>query len=191
MTVFIDMDEVMADTYGAHIEWYNRRQGGSLTREQCMGGEVWQQVPEHRERIWQHYFEPGFFRELEPIAHSQEVLRELVEKYQVYVASAAMQFPNSLIEKHQWLDEHFPFIHWRNRILLQLPDPTLRGSQLKVKLADFNVGKAADPDTYMNEEDRLGAGRAKPPRRRSLARAGASPAALVARPLPAREDRAH
>ena len=29
-----------------------------------------------------------------------------------------MQFPNSLIEKHQWLDEHFPFIHWRNRILL-------------------------------------------------------------------------
>jgi 5'(3')-deoxyribonucleotidase len=55
---------------------------------------------------------------LEPIDHSQEVLRELVDKYQVYIASAAMQFPNSLIEKHQWLDEHFPFIHWRNRILL-------------------------------------------------------------------------
>ncbi|MBT8495038.1 MAG: protein kinase [Deltaproteobacteria bacterium] len=31
-------------------------------------------------------------------------------------------------------------------VLLQLPDPTLRGSQLMVKLADFNVGKAADPD---------------------------------------------
>ena len=118
MTVFVDMDEVIADTYGAHIRRYNERHGTSLSKEQCMGGEVWQQVPEHRELIWQHYYEPGFFRELEPIANSQEVLRELVDKYQVYIASAAMQFPNSLIEKHQWLDEHFPYIHWRNRILL-------------------------------------------------------------------------
>ena len=29
-------------------------------------------------------------------------------------------------------------------ILVKLPDPNLRGSQMKVKLADFNVGKAAD-----------------------------------------------
>lgn len=118
MTVFVDMDEVLADTYGAHIERYNERHGTFLTKEQCMGGEVWQQVPQHRELIWQHYYEPGFFRELDPISHSQEVLRELAGKFQVYVASAAMQFPNSLIEKHKWLDEHFPFIHWRNRILL-------------------------------------------------------------------------
>lgn len=118
MTIFVDMDEVLADTYGAHIERCNLRHGTTLTKAQCMGGEVWQQVPEHRELIWKHYYEPGFFRELEPIAHSREVMRELASKYQVYVASAAMQFPNSLIEKHQWLDEHFPFIHWKNRILL-------------------------------------------------------------------------
>ena len=31
-------------------------------------------------------------------------------------------------------------------ILVKLPDPNLRGSQMRVKLADFNVGKAADPD---------------------------------------------
>jgi serine/threonine protein kinase len=31
-------------------------------------------------------------------------------------------------------------------ILVKLPDPNLRGSQMKVKLADFNVGKVADPD---------------------------------------------
>lgn len=117
MTLFVDMDEVIADTYGAHIERFNARHGTALSREQCMGGEVWQQVPEHRQTIWNHYYEPGFFRELNPIAHSQEVLRELAGKYEVYIASAAMQFPNSLKEKHEWLDEHFPFIHWRNRIL--------------------------------------------------------------------------
>jgi serine/threonine protein kinase len=31
-------------------------------------------------------------------------------------------------------------------ILVKLPDPNLRGSQMKIKLADFNVGKIADPD---------------------------------------------
>src|SRR5215467_9315890 len=32
-------------------------------------------------------------------------------------------------------------------ILLRLPDPDLRGSQMKVKLADFNVSKAGDGAT--------------------------------------------
>src|SRR6476469_4176008 len=31
-------------------------------------------------------------------------------------------------------------------ILVKLPDPNLRGSQMRVKLADFNVGKIADAD---------------------------------------------
>ena len=31
-------------------------------------------------------------------------------------------------------------------ILIKLPDPNLRGSTLKVRLADFNVGKVADED---------------------------------------------
>ncbi|EAR14777.1 5'(3')-deoxyribonucleotidase [Robiginitalea biformata HTCC2501] len=117
MVVFVDMDEVLADTYGAHIERFNKRFGATLSREQCMGGEVWQQIPEHRETLWQHYFEPGFFRDLRPLPDSREVLEEIVSRHQVYIASAAMQFPDSLKEKHEWLDEHFPFIHWRNRIL--------------------------------------------------------------------------
>jgi 5'(3')-deoxyribonucleotidase len=118
MILFVDMDEVMADTYSAHIEHYNHNFGENLTREECMGFEVWQKVPlERKDAIWQHYYKKGFFRDLRPIADSIEVLHELNKKYSVYVASAAMQFPNSLLEKHQWLDEHFPFIHWKNRIL--------------------------------------------------------------------------
>ena len=31
-------------------------------------------------------------------------------------------------------------------ILVKLPDPNLRGAQMTVKLADFNVGKVADPE---------------------------------------------
>lgn len=119
MIVFVDMDEVMADTYGAHIEIYNQDFAECLTLDNCMGREVWHTVPEDRQlSVKNHARNRGFFRDLKPIENSQEVLRELNAKHQVYIASAAMQFPNSLEEKSDWLDEHFPFIPWQNRILL-------------------------------------------------------------------------
>jgi len=118
MTLFVDMDEVLADTYLAHIERYNQDFDELLTLTQCMGSEVWQNVPEARqESVRKHAYTRGFFRELKPIPDSQRVLKELSQKYEVYIASAAMQFPNSLEEKSEWLDRYFPFISWQKRIL--------------------------------------------------------------------------
>ncbi|MGY8915195.1 MAG: 5' nucleotidase, NT5C type [Flavobacteriales bacterium] len=118
MTLFVDMDEVFADTYNAHILRYNTEFNENLTALDCMGKEVWQCVPEERQRsVKNHARSDGFFTALEPIKDSKVVLRELSLKYNVYVASAAMQFPNSLREKSDWLDKHYPFIHWKNRIL--------------------------------------------------------------------------
>ncbi|WP_435625376.1 5' nucleotidase, NT5C type [Flagellimonas sp.] len=118
MTLFVDMDEVLADTYQAHIDIYNSEFGETLTREECFGKEVWQCVPQERQQsIRQHARTYGFFRDLGIVDQSQEVLEQLNQKYEVYVASAAMQFPNSLEEKSVWLDDHFPFIPWQRRIL--------------------------------------------------------------------------
>ncbi|MEX0272924.1 MAG: 5'(3')-deoxyribonucleotidase, partial [Flavobacteriaceae bacterium] len=118
MRIFIDMDEVMADAYNAHIEWYNKEFHENLTREACMGKEVIDSVPqERRQSVWDHLFADGFFRNLNPIDGAKEVIRELQNAHEVYVATAATQFPNSLREKSDWLDEHFPFIPWQNRIL--------------------------------------------------------------------------
>ena len=118
MTIFIDMDEVIADTYGAHIEIYNKEFNESLTLKDCWGKEVWKAVPEERhESIKNHAHSIGFFRNLKPVKNSQEVVKELHNLHDIYIASAAMQFPNSLFEKNEWLDEHFPFIPWQNRIL--------------------------------------------------------------------------
>ncbi|MGB6152434.1 MAG: 5'(3')-deoxyribonucleotidase, partial [Pricia sp.] len=49
MILFVDMDEVMADTYGAHVEIYNRDYQENLTLETCAGKEVWHTVPENRQ----------------------------------------------------------------------------------------------------------------------------------------------
>ncbi|MDC6351058.1 5'(3')-deoxyribonucleotidase [Zeaxanthinibacter sp. PT1] len=119
MILYLDMDEVLADTYGAHIEIYNQEFGENLTKEDCMGREVWQSVPEARQQsVKDHARQEGFFRPLKPIEDSIRVVKELQRKHEIYIASAAMQFPNSLREKSDWLDEHFPFIPWQNRILL-------------------------------------------------------------------------
>jgi len=118
MVIFVDMDDVLADTYGKHIEMYNEEFNQSLSLEHFESGEVWQNVPEeHQDSIWRHVHTDGFFRNLDPIRDSIEVLERLTRNHEVYIATAATQFPNSLREKSDWLDEHFPFITWEYRIM--------------------------------------------------------------------------
>ncbi|MGC6430843.1 MAG: 5' nucleotidase, NT5C type [Jejuia sp.] len=118
MTIFVDMDDVLADTYGKHIEWYNRDFNQNLKREDIISGEVHQNVPiEHQASIRGHAWTPGFFLELNPIPGSIEVMEELCRKHEVYIATAATQFPNSLSEKSEWLSMYFPFISWQHQIM--------------------------------------------------------------------------
>ena len=43
------------------------------------------------------------------MAGSQEVLRELVERHEVFITTAAMEYPTSFTAKYEWIKEHFPF----------------------------------------------------------------------------------
>lgn len=105
MTIFVDMDDVLADTYGKHIELYNKEHKQELSLAHIESGEVWHNVPEmHQESILQHAYQEGFFRNLEPIKDAIQVMEALYNKHEVYIATAATQFPNSLKEKSDWLD---------------------------------------------------------------------------------------
>lgn len=42
-----------------------------------------------------------------------ETLRLLDKQFEVFIVSAAIEFGGSLVEKHEWLQEHFSFISWR------------------------------------------------------------------------------
>lgn len=118
MTIFVDMDEVIADAYHAHLDIYNQEYGAKIKVDECYGKEFWQCVPEaHQESIKNHTRRDGFFKNLKIIPDSQEVLEALSKKHDVYIASAAMEFPQSLREKSDWLDEFFPFIPWQKCIL--------------------------------------------------------------------------
>ncbi len=48
---------------------------------------------------------------------SIEVLKELNSRYELFIVSAATEFPNSLKDKLEWLLEHFPFLSWKQLAL--------------------------------------------------------------------------
>jgi 5'(3')-deoxyribonucleotidase len=60
-----------------------------------------------------HLYDPGFFRNLPVMKDCVTVIEQLNKKYKVFIVSAAMEFPNSLKDKLDWLNEHFSFLGWR------------------------------------------------------------------------------
>ena len=115
--IAIDMDEVIADTIDKFIELYKREHNTLVRLDEMTGKEFNELLPEDIKQTLRYYInQPGFFRDLKVMPGSQEVVKALCEKYDVYIVSAAMEFPNSLIDKHDWLLEHFPFISWKNII---------------------------------------------------------------------------
>jgi 5'-nucleotidase len=112
--LLIDMDDVLADATGKILEYYEKTFGEKIPRERLNGKSLRELFPDKVEKIREFPRQKGFFRELEVIADSQKVVRELCDQYEVFIVSAAMEFPDSLKEKYEWMQEHFPFVSWKN-----------------------------------------------------------------------------
>jgi len=115
-TIAIDMDEVIADALSEHLLRYNRdfhpdHTTTPLTLADLHGRWLWDAVPPARVRDLERYMlSDDFFRVLPVMPHAQRVLARLQTRYDVFIASAAMEVPSSFTAKYQWLAEHFPFI---------------------------------------------------------------------------------
>ena len=115
--IAVDMDDVIADTIEHFAEIYSKNHQIELNSEILYGKEIRDVLPpELQPTISTYINEPGFFRHITVMPDSQEVLKALSGRYDVYIVSAAMEFKNSLIDKFEWLAEHFPFIPWTHII---------------------------------------------------------------------------
>lgn len=111
--IAIDMDEVIADALTRHLHLYNTEHKGSVEPHHLQGRPLREVVPpEHKDRLLAYAHEEGFFKDLGVMPHSREVIRDLQGKYDIYIATAAMEFRNSFVDKYDWMREHFPFIPW-------------------------------------------------------------------------------
>ncbi|MBS1821601.1 MAG: 5'-3'-deoxyribonucleotidase [Acidobacteria bacterium] len=105
------MDEVMADALGEHLLRYNRDHNENITMADLQGKWLWQVVSSDRHNTLAGYLRSDdFFSSLAVMPESQRVMRRLQERYEVFIATAAMEVPTSFQQKFAWLEEHFPFI---------------------------------------------------------------------------------
>lgn len=115
-TIAIDMDGVMADVEPQLIKYYEQLYGITTTLEAINGLSHAEAFP--LDAVTKASLNlPGFFRTLPVMPGAIEAVKKLMEDYEVYIVSAATEFPLSLSEKLEWLQEHFPFISWRNIVL--------------------------------------------------------------------------
>ena len=113
------MDDVMADTHAKFIKLYLEGEMPRYTLEELKEKSFHELLDDYEyDLISKRVYEPGFFRDIPVMEDAQDVIADLMKKYDVFIASAAQEFPNSLREKWDWLQEYFPAISWRNYIFM-------------------------------------------------------------------------
>lgn len=111
LRICVDMDEVMADTLSEHLRRYNEAFDEAITPEDLYGKGLWDYAPEDRRKQLRDFLDAeDFFEDLPLMAGSQQVLRQLSERFEIFIATQAMAVPNSLGPKYRWLQRHFSFI---------------------------------------------------------------------------------
>ena len=113
MSIAVDMDGVLADTETHFIQYYEAESGEKVDRQTLLGIPESQAFPD-KTAVQRYVHTAGFFRSLSLIPGGVYAIKTLMEHFDVYIVSAAMEFPLSLYEKKQWLEEHFPFVSWKN-----------------------------------------------------------------------------
>ncbi|MGB3456962.1 MAG: hypothetical protein WBG08_07710 [Litorimonas sp.] len=107
--IAIDMDHVMADTGGYLCDWLNARFGTDYRGEtfptllEKTDGEV-------RDALEDHVKAGELMRDLPLFPDCVETIRSLNERFAVVICTAAMEYPNTMAPKLDWLAEHFPFL---------------------------------------------------------------------------------
>lgn len=110
--IAVDMDEVIADALGDLITRYNRARGAHLTKDDLQGKWLWEVIPASDQKLIEEFLQrEDFFEDLPILPDSQKILQEIAQRYEVYIATAAMAFPNSFGPKYRWLRRHFPFLN--------------------------------------------------------------------------------
>jgi len=109
------MDGVLADVEAQFLKWYERDFGIQMKKEDLVGKTEHTAFPEEG-MIHKFAHTEGFFLDVPVMEGAPEAVRSMSEKFDIYIVSAAMEFPQSLPEKLKWLNMNFPFISWRQII---------------------------------------------------------------------------
>ena len=109
--IAVDMDEVIADALGAMRHWLKSEYQHEWSDAELVGVQMRDLLAEERfHALHEHLHKGAFFRDLAVVEGAQDALRDLAIDNEVFITSAAMEFPNSLQYKWEWLSDHFGFL---------------------------------------------------------------------------------
>ena len=114
--LIVDMGGVLADVYEQFLKYEETETGFREKIENLYG------KPEHVafKNGANYVLTKGFFRNAPVVDGSIAALYRLKDQYELFIVSAATEFPQSMEEKYYWLDEHFSFISWEQMIFCGL-----------------------------------------------------------------------
>lgn len=113
-TIAIDMDNVIADLTTHYLQWYERDFGKRIDPQSIQGVPELEALPD--KVLKKYVYQPTFFRTVPVMKGAPQALEKLQQHFDVYIVSAATEYPQSMLEKYEWLQEHFPFIPWQNMV---------------------------------------------------------------------------
>lgn len=111
----LDMDDVMANTHEKLVDIVLNEFDTIYNKEDFLTKAMSELLhPKQLNRLKKIIKQPGFFADVEVKEDAISTIHRLSHYYEIYVATAAMEFPNSFREKYDWLAKHFDFIPWSN-----------------------------------------------------------------------------
>lgn len=106
MRIGFDMDDVICDANGALIAWANDRFGLALTPDQ----DAWLSLePAQQAEMKAMLDEGSIFSDFQPKPGAVETLRDICQRHDVFIITAAMEHPGCLAPKLDWVARHLPF----------------------------------------------------------------------------------
>lgn len=112
--IAIDMDEVMSHFSKKCLQLFNEQYEETYTLSHLHGKLLTELDARFAENVPLYLKREDFFINLEVVKDSQSVIEQLTKHYEVFIVTAAMEFPSSMAAKYAWLKQYFPFLNEQN-----------------------------------------------------------------------------
>ncbi|MEC5344911.1 5'-3'-deoxyribonucleotidase [Brenneria populi] len=109
--IAVDMDEVIVDTFPALLAWYRDTYNHNIVLTDCIGKSFTDLFPAEQVAKMEDLLTEGkFFGSLPVMEGAQTALQKLSQHFEIFLTTAAMEYPNSCEYKFRWLRANMPFI---------------------------------------------------------------------------------
>ena len=108
MLIAVDCDDVLADSMGVFIDYYNKYYNKSLTKNHFFTN-LWWEVMEDKQDIvigrYLDFIKSNYFDNIKPVLGAKEALKKLKQKHELIVVTGR---PNSILKKtERWIENYF------------------------------------------------------------------------------------